>query len=69
MLSMTSCPLVDAWKEAGLDPEEIDVMCSISAAVDEGTFEGAGLNLEFLDRLGIPGSERCLLVLRTPEGR
>jgi len=31
VLSMTSCPLVDAWKEAGLDPEEIDVMCSISA--------------------------------------
>ncbi len=65
VLSMTSCPLVDAWKEAGLDPEEIDVMCSISAAVDEGTFEGAGLDLEFLDRLGRPGSEKCLLLLRT----
>jgi hypothetical protein len=66
VLSMTSCPLLDAWKEAGLDPQEIDTMCSIAAAVDEGTFEGAGLELEFLDRLGRPGSERCLLLLRTP---
>jgi hypothetical protein len=69
VLSMTSCPLLDAWKEAGLDPQEIDTMCSIAAAVDEGTFEGAGLELEFLDRLGRPGSERCLLLLRTPAER
>ena len=69
VLSMTSCPLLDAWKEIGLNPEEIDHMCSMAAAVDEGTFEGAGLDLEFLDRLGRPGSERCLLCLRTKEGR
>lgn len=66
VLGMTSCPLLDAWREAGLDPEELDVMCSIAAAVDEGTFEGAGLELEFLDRMGRPGSEKCLLLLRTP---
>ncbi len=65
VLSMTSCPLLDAWKEAGLDPEELDAMCAIAAAVDEGTFEGAGLDLEFLDRMGRPGSEHCLLLLRT----
>lgn len=69
VLSMTSCPLLDAWKSAGLDPEQIDAMCAIAAAVDEGTFEGAGLDLEFLDRLGRPGSERCLLCVRTKEGR
>jgi hypothetical protein len=69
VLSMTSCPLLDAWREAGLDPEELDTMCSIAAAVDEGTFEGAGLDLEFLDRLGRPGSERCLLLLRTRADR
>jgi len=68
VLSMTSCPLVDAWTEAGLDPEEIDAMCAIAAAVDEGTFEGAGLDLEFLDRMGRPGSEHCLLLLRTRAG-
>lgn len=67
VLSMTTCPLVDAWRQAGLDPEEIEHMCFIAAAVDEGTFEGAGLELTFLDRMGRPGAERCLLELRTPE--
>jgi hypothetical protein len=68
VLRMTACPLVDAWRAAGLDPEEIDRLCFIAAAVDEGTFEGAGLELTFFDRLGRPGSERCLLQLRMPEG-
>jgi hypothetical protein len=64
VLSMAACPLVDAWRSAGLDPREIDVLCEIAAAVDEGTFEGAGLRLTFLDRIGCPGSSRCLLELR-----
>jgi predicted ArsR family transcriptional regulator len=66
VLSMTACPLVDAWRAAGLDVDEIEHLCQIAAAVDEGTFEGAGLELEFLDRIGQPGSERCLLHLRLP---
>jgi hypothetical protein len=44
-------------------------MCSIAAAVDEGTFEAAGLELTFLDRIGCVGSERCLLELRLPASR
>jgi hypothetical protein len=67
VLSMSACPLIDAWKAAGLDVDEIERMCGIAAAVDEGTFEGAGLDLTFLDRLGLPGSEHCLLELRLPE--
>jgi hypothetical protein len=66
VLRMESCPLVDAWRDFGLAPEEIDRMCEISAAVDQGTFAGAGLSLEFLDRLGKPGSCRCLLELKPP---
>jgi hypothetical protein len=66
VLRMESCPLVDAWRTFGLAPEEIDRMCEISAAVDQGTFAGAGLSLEFLDRLGKPGSCRCLLELKPP---
>jgi len=38
------CPLVEAWKEIGLDDEETATMCEIAAAVDEGTFEAAGFN-------------------------
>ena len=69
VLSMASCPLVDAWRGIGLDPDEIDALCDIAAAVDEGTFEGAGLDLTFLDRLGRSGSDRCLLELRLPDRR
>jgi len=65
VLRMTSCPLVDAWRAEGRSDPETDVLCEIAAAVDEGTFEGAGLELTFLDRLGKPGSRRCLLELRT----
>ena len=63
VLRMTSCPLVDAWRAQGFSDDEIDLLCEIAAAVDEGTFESAGLDLTFLDRLGKPGSDRCLLRL------
>lgn len=66
VLKMESCPLIDAWRKLGLTPEAVDRMCDISAAVDEGTFAGAGLSLTFLDRLGMAGSCRCLLELRLP---
>jgi hypothetical protein len=66
VLRMESCPLVDAWKAQGLDDAEVDMLCEIAAAVDEGTFESAGLELTFLDRLGKPGSRRCLLRLEVP---
>lgn len=64
VLRMTSCPLVQAWRDAGYDAERVDLLCEIAAAVDYGTFEGAGLELRFLDRQACPGSDRCLLELR-----
>jgi len=64
VLRMSACPLVDAWREHGVPDYEIDILCGIAATVDEGTFEGAGLELEFLDRLGRPGAEHCLLDVR-----
>ncbi len=67
VLRMESCPLVDAWAEAGLSAEEIDLLCEIAAAVDEGTFEGAGLDLTFLERQPQPGGSRCLLELKVRE--
>jgi hypothetical protein len=68
VLSMEACPLCEAWESLGLAPDEVDVLCDIAAAVDEGTFEGAGLELTFLSRRGDPDSTRCLLELRTPSG-
>lgn len=66
VLKMTACPLVDAWKVAGYGPEAVDCLCEIAAAVDEGTFEGAGLRLRFLQRAAQPDGDRCLLELRLP---
>lgn len=64
VLRMTACPLKDAWLAAGYSAEKADLLCDISAAVDEGTFQGAGLDLRFLDRQACPGSEKCLLELK-----
>lgn len=64
VLRMTACPLADAWRAAGYDAEKVDLLCDIAAAVDEGTFEGAGLDLRFLDRQACEGSDRCLLELK-----
>lgn len=64
VLRMESCPLAEAWAGEGRTPDEIDHLCWIAAAIDEGTFEGAGLELAFLERIGA-GSCRCLLELRT----
>lgn len=66
VLLMTSCPLKDAWRTAGYSPQQVDHLCDIAAAVDHGTFEGAGLELRFLDRQACPGSDKCLLELRLP---
>lgn len=66
VLVMESCPLVDAWKNEGRRPDEIDRLCEIAAAVDEGTFEAAGLELSFAERIGA-GCPRCLLELRLPD--
>ena len=64
VLCMTGCPLKDAWITAGYSAEKVDLLCEIAAAIDEGTFEGAGLDLRFLDRQACSGSEKCLLELR-----
>lgn len=64
VLRMTGCPLQDAWEKAGYSADQVDHLCDIAAAVDEGTFESAGLDLRFLDRHACPGSEKCLLELK-----
>jgi predicted ArsR family transcriptional regulator len=66
VLRMTSCPLVDAWEAAGYDAGYIDHLCEVAAEVDHGTFEGAGLELVFIERQPEPGGCRCLLELTVP---
>ncbi len=45
-IQLTTCPLRDAWQEAGLSDEEVAIMTDIAGAVDAGTFEGAGFSFE-----------------------
>lgn len=58
VLRLTRCPLVEAWEEAGLSPEEKTTMCDIACQIDFGKFEGAGYGLKFTCRIA-DGAETC----------
>jgi len=56
-IQLRSCPLKEAYQEAGLSDQEIARMCDIAADVDYGTFEGAGFR--FFADTWKPGEEGC----------
>ena len=56
-IQLQSCPLKEAWQEAGLSDQEVAKMCDIAAFVDYGTFEGAGFR--FTAETWQPGREGC----------
>jgi predicted ArsR family transcriptional regulator len=62
VLTMASCPLVEAWKELGLPPERVRVLCEVAAAIDYGTFESDRTSLSFSHRIGA-GDSMCRLVV------
>ena len=62
-LTMSACPLVEAWREAGLDDDEVALMCRLAAEIDLETFESVGLRLRMDEKLG-EGAPACKLVLR-----
>jgi hypothetical protein len=51
VLRLNRCPLVEAWKEAGLTAEEQKALCDIAYQVDFGKFETAGYKLSFTCRI------------------
>ena len=51
LLRLNRCPLVEAWNEAGLTPDEQKDMCDIAYQVDFGKFETAGYKLGFNCRI------------------
>jgi len=66
-IQLNRCPLKDAWQEAGLAEGEIARLCHIAAAVDDGTFEGAGFS--FSAETWQPGQKGCcLLKIRPGQG-
>ncbi len=58
VLRLNHCPLVDAWKEAGLSSEEQKRLCDIAYQVDFGKFETAGYKLVF-DCRAADGCRSC----------
>jgi hypothetical protein len=58
VLRLNRCPLVEAWDEAGLSPEEKAIMCDIASRVDFGKFEAAGYRLRFACRIA-DGAGSC----------
>ena len=63
-IQMRSCPLKEAYQEAGLSDQEIARMCDIAAEVDYGTFAGAGF--QFSAETWKPGQEGCCLLKIKP---
>jgi hypothetical protein len=51
LLRLNECPLVEAWRELDLPPEEIKTLCDFAYQVDFGKFETAGYTLEFNCRI------------------
>lgn len=62
-LSMSACPLVDAWRDLGLDDDTVALMCRIAAQIDFATFESVGLAVAFDETIG-EGGTTCRLQLR-----
>jgi hypothetical protein len=58
LLRLNRCPLVEAWKEAGLSADERRLLCDIAYQVDFGKFEGAGYRLSFDCRIA-DGHKSC----------
>jgi len=58
-VQMMTCPIKDAWVEAGCSDEEICTLLGCATALDEGTFDAAGFNYEI--ELWSPGRQGCCL--------
>lgn len=56
-IHLMNCPLKDAWREAGLNEDDVATMCRIAAAIDHGTFEAAGFRFDA--ETWRPGREGC----------
>ncbi len=57
---MMSCPLKQAWQDAGLPDAEIALLCNVAAEADHGTMEAAGFQLDV--ETWQPGGEGCCVL-------
>ena len=61
-MHMTTCPLLDGFRQAGCTPEEMDLLCDIAMEVDRGRADYHGIPWQITHRLG-KGDTHCCLVL------
>lgn len=66
-VKMMTCPIKDAWTEAGCSDAEICTLLSCATALDEGTFDAAGFDYEI--ELWSPGKEGCCLTKITEKSK
>jgi L-2-amino-thiazoline-4-carboxylic acid hydrolase len=57
---MKFCALVEAWKEMGCTPQEINLFCDIAMEGDRGRAEAHGVRMELEERIG-RGDKFCNL--------
>jgi hypothetical protein len=64
--SVRRCPLKDAWLAAGVDDDDLVVLCRIAGAFDRGLFEATGV--QFANVTWRPGREGCCTIALTDAG-
>ncbi len=57
---MKFCALVEAWKEMGCTPQEIDLFCDIAMEGDRGRADAHGVRMELEQRIA-RGDQYCKL--------
>lgn len=63
-IAFQACPLLQAWRDAGVPDAKCAVLCRIAGAIDVGTFEAAGFGIE--NRTWVPGRAGCCHLVITP---
>lgn len=66
-VKMMTCPIKDAWVEAGCSDGEICTLLHCASALDEGTLDAAGFAYEI--ELWSPGKEGCCRTRITEKSR
>jgi predicted ArsR family transcriptional regulator len=62
-ISVHSCPLKDAWRDAGLPADKVATLCRIAGEFDRGLFEAAGVAFENSTWSEARGGGCCRIVL------
>ena len=57
-IEMHQCPLVETWREMGLDQKKIALMCDISHRIDCGIVESCGHKVSFSSFIS-RGADKC----------